>query len=154
MCVCAGQRERRTLWLISSVCMCSLTWNKSLSRFSTELFQRGMRLAMIYKWVIHPTIVHRPAGVSSQFTSSLLSDQSQSPRLDGRRSDPPRDSSSFSSMCSGSSSNGNGGCLSPTDLFCSGMFELSLWFDPSVLTPWLLDFSAWSIGVAQFDIEI
>ena len=36
---------------------------------------------------------------------------------DGRRSDPPRDSSSFSSMCS---ANSNGGSLSPTDLFCSG----------------------------------
>ncbi len=39
--------------------------------------------------------------------------------LDGRRSDPPRDSSSFSSMCSGNG-NGNGGSLSPTDYFCSG----------------------------------
>lgn len=37
--------------------------------------------------------------------------------IDGRRSDPPRDSSSFSSMCS---ANSNGGSLSPTDLFCSG----------------------------------
>jgi len=36
--------------------------------------------------------------------------------LGGRRSDPSRDSSSFSSMCSGN----GGGSLSPTDLFCQG----------------------------------
>ncbi|CAF1425387.1 unnamed protein product [Adineta ricciae] len=36
---------------------------------------------------------------------------------DGRRSDPQRDSSSFSSMCSGSV-NGSGGSNSPTDNFC------------------------------------
>ena len=39
---------------------------------------------------------------------------------DGRRSDPPRDSSSFSSMCSGNG-NSSGNSLSPTDYFCSGM---------------------------------
>jgi len=36
--------------------------------------------------------------------------------LGGRRSDPSRDSNSFSSMCSGN----GGGSLSPTDIFCQG----------------------------------
>ncbi|CAF5138056.1 unnamed protein product, partial [Rotaria sp. Silwood1] len=40
----------------------------------------------------------------------------------GRRSDRSRDSSSFSSMCSG---NGNGP-MSPTDLFCQVPGRLSL----------------------------
>ncbi|CAF0922966.1 unnamed protein product [Adineta steineri] len=44
---------------------------------------------------------------------------------DGRRSDPPRDSSSFSSMCSGSG-NGNNGSTSPTDYFCSVPGRLAL----------------------------
>jgi len=42
--------------------------------------------------------------------------------IDGRRSDPSRDSSSFSSMCSG---NGNGS-YSPTDFFCQGKTCCSL----------------------------
>ncbi len=87
-----------------------------------ELFQLVMPAEMIYKWVNHLTIDHQlvevrliKKNVSFVFLFYIFIYLS-----DGRRSDPPRDSSSLSSMCSGNG-NSSGGSLSPTDHFCLGM---------------------------------
>lgn len=65
----------------------------------------------------HPIIDLRRIDVSLpetfHFINSIV-------HLAGRRSDPSRDSSSFSSMCSGNGS----GSLSPTDIFCQGKHDL------------------------------
>jgi len=94
---------------------------KSFYRFSMELFQRAMPAEMIYKWVTHLTIDHRLVEVRlTKIFSNLIYIYIHFYLSDGRRSDPPRDSNSFSSMCSGNG-NGNGGSNSPTDYFCSGI---------------------------------
>ena len=92
------------------------------------LFQRLIPAEMIYKWVNRLTIDHRLVevgltikGISFYFCFNLFIDSS-----DGRRSDPPRDSTSYSSMCSGNGNSNSGSSLSPTDYFCSGMFVLSI----------------------------
>ena len=92
---------------------------KSFYRFSMELFQRVMPAEMNYKWASHlitdRRLVEVKLGKFLFVKFDVFTDL-----LEGRRSEPTRDPSSYLSMCSGNG-NGNGGSLSPTDYFCSGV---------------------------------
>ena len=92
----------------------------------------------------HPTIDRRRVEVRSTFSLDCIG-LNGFVCIGGRRSDPSRDSSSFSSMCSGN----GGGSLSATDVFCQGK-------TPPLFIKSTCSFfsSAWSISLVKFFIEI